>query len=108
MSAVKSYPAAPTPFAGEQLTISTVALGGTAAVYAPAAQHQADEAYVTVEGQPIRWRTDGTDPTAAIGNLATAGTNFTVRGAAAVAKLRMIRQGGVDATVFITYSRFVR
>lgn len=109
MAAVKSYPAAPVAFAFEgPLTIGVGASGLTAATYAPTGQKAADEALVTVETQSIRYRQDGVDPTSAIGVLVAAGASFTVRGAAAIARLRLIRATGADGAIQVQYSRFVR
>lgn len=38
----------------------------------------ADYAEVSVETQPVRWRADGTDPTAAIGNLLPVNTTLQI------------------------------
>lgn len=42
--------------------------------FTPAMPAGAQYATVSVEAQSVRWRDDGTDPTAAVGHLLTAGT----------------------------------
>lgn len=61
------------PLGYVQLTSLTSAIGLTP----PAA---ADAAMITVEVASVRWRDDGTAPTAAIGMLLTAGQTFTYYG----------------------------
>lgn len=108
MSAVKSYPAAPVAFAFEQLTVSNAAVPLTAATYAPAGSHQADEARIIGETQAVRIRFDGADPTAGAGHLIPVGTEFVLRGASNIARARLIRATGADGAVSVTYSRFVK
>lgn len=100
-----SFP--PQPFAFETLTVSTVALPFTSATYAPTGQLRASVARFTVEAQPIRYREDGAaDPTAAVGHLVAAAAPPTeICGTIAVANTKLIRQGGVDASVMVTFLR---
>ena len=65
-----------TAFAGEQLTVSSTAIGGTRTTYAPVVAGTlkpdgpaARKCIVTVETNSVRVRWDGTDPTGAIGHL---------------------------------------
>jgi hypothetical protein len=93
------------PFAFENLTVSTTALGFTATVYAPAGVFPARMAIVTVETNPIRFRADGLAPSSSVGHLISATQQLEVCGNAAIQAFRMIRQASSDATVMITYYR---
>lgn len=99
------YSFSPSPFAFETLTVSTVSLAFTSATYAPAGAPAANVALVTLETNPIRFRNDGTAPTASIGHLVSPGQSVEVCGILAVSQMRMIRQGAADGTVMITYLR---
>jgi len=57
-------------------------------------------AYLYVETNDIRWRDDGTNPTASVGTPLTSGTDLIFDGD--LSKIRFIRQSA-DATVHITY-----
>lgn len=63
-----------------------------------------NQAFLSVETNPIRWRADGTAPTTAIGHLANAGATITLVGHANVANFKMIATGA-NATVFSSVSR---
>jgi hypothetical protein len=90
----------------EKLTISTTALGGTSSKLlinqAGGVHKRAVKAFVTVETNSIRVRTDGVDPTSTDGHLFASGSSFTISGEDDVRRMRMIRQSA-DATVQITY-----
>jgi hypothetical protein len=94
---IKSYDA-------EQITVSSAAIGFTAAKI----KHESNgsihprEAMFSVETDQIRFRLDGTDPTAAIGHLASAGETIKVTGEADIRAFRAIRVS-TDATIFATY-----
>lgn len=102
----------------ETVAVSTVSIGGTTAklVVQTASTNttegsayietkRVDEALFTVENNAMRVRFDGTAPTAAVGHLFNAGDSFTVTGHGNVVKVKMIRSGGADASVSITYFR---
>lgn len=97
-AACHGFPTQTKPFAFEQITVSTVAVSFTAATLA-----EGSYAVVSVETNPLRYRSDGGTPTAAVGHLAAAGTVLEVCGKTAVRNFKMIRQGAADATVFATY-----
>jgi|SRR5581483_7457631 len=94
-----------TAFGYETLTVSTTALGPTSSVYAPSGQTPASVALIAVSAQGVNLRYDGGDPTATIGIPLAAGATFLVLGVANVAQIRLIRNGGADATVHLTYER---
>lgn len=90
----------------EQITVSTTALGGTSTKLAINLEggkvRRAVKIRVSVETNSIRYRIDGTDPTASIGHLVVAGEYFDLEGETNISRLRMIR-ASADATVNITY-----
>jgi len=92
-------------FAFKTQAVSTVALALTAVGGVPFTAAEvlaADEVYVTVETNPLRYRTDGTAPDASTGHLVAGTGSFTITGKRDVSQLRLIRQGGADATVMVT------
>lgn len=93
------------PFAYEDVTVSTVAVGFTAATYAPTGYPAAAVAVVTVDTAAIRYRADGSNPTAAVGHPAAASQELVVCGVKAIAAFRAIRSGASDATLRVTYYR---
>lgn len=59
-------------------------------------------ALISVEGAPVRWRDDGTAPTATVGNLLNIGDHLTLNGAAELAAVRFIQQSAT-ATLDVSY-----
>lgn len=95
-------------FAFEALSVSTSAVGFTAATMVGGASGKpASAAFVSVEGAPIRLRADGTDPTASVGRLFNIGDTFVVWGARDLASVRFISQNGATATLSTEFSRQV-
>jgi len=92
------------PFDFEKLAVSTVAVGLTAAKYAPASGAPAGLARVSVETNTIRWRADGADPDTTTGNLYTANTTFDLDSPGAIKRFKAIRVSA-DATIHVTYYR---
>lgn len=95
------------PIDFEQIVVSTVVKTLTAAKVSPAMEFPSIKpvaAFITVEGQPIRYRIDSSagNPTAAIGHLGAAGDFLYLTGDA-IKNFRCIRQGGSDATIHVTY-----
>lgn len=94
-------------FAYEKITVSSTAIGGTSATYAPVVDGgapRAKAALITVETNPIRIKYSGGAATATDGHLLAAGDSIRIEGAASVAQISMIRTGS-DATVHVTYER---
>ena len=81
----------------ETITVSTTAIGFTAATMTAAAVM----AIATVETNTVRYRADGTAPTASVGHSAVAGSIITVCGPA-LSRFKMIR-ASADAPVQVTY-----
>lgn len=100
-----------TPFAFEQLTVTyTPAVTFTAATYAPAGARAADLAVISVEpASSIRYRVDGTAPTALVGHhTAAVLTPISVCGAGSIARFSSILpagSNGVSAVVNVTFYR---
>ena len=84
------------PAGYQQITVSTTAVGLTV----PAG---ASRAVVVVEGQPLRYRDDKTDPTASVGMLVAAGTRFELDSRQSMLAFKAIRQGASDATLCVSY-----
>lgn len=91
----------------ETVTVSTVSIGFTASKILQnvtgGTKRRCVKALFTVETNPVRFRFDGTAPTATVGHLMAAGDSFLVTGDANVSNMRLIRQGGADGTVMVTY-----
>lgn len=94
-------------YAYEAITVSTTAVGFTATTITPtsASLRPATAAIITLETADIRYRYDGTNPTATEGHAAASGSTIVVRGANNVLRFRMIRSGASDATARVTYLR---
>jgi hypothetical protein len=59
--------------------------------------------FLTVEGADIRYRFDGTAPTASVGHLLLDGGSIQMVNTGNTADFQMIRDAGVDATVTVTH-----
>lgn len=84
------------PLGYQQITVSTSALPLTV----PAG---AQRAVVVVEAQPLRYRDDGTAPTASVGMLCVAATRFDIESREALLAFRAIRSGGTDSVLSVSY-----
>lgn len=93
-------------FAYEAITVSTTAVGFTAATFAPSNAREAVAAMFTVESNPVRYRYDGTAPTATEGHRAVAANDpIIIYGRQNIRNFKSIREGAADATVRVTYLR---
>lgn len=93
-------------YAFETITVSTTAVGFTAATINPAtAVPAAKSAFCSVETNALRYREDGTNPTSSVGHPKAAATEFAVTGINNLIHFRAIRSGGADATLSCTYFR---
>jgi hypothetical protein len=81
-------------FAEEALTVSTTAVGFTAATYGGA-----DFAHVYVDTADIRVFFGGGTPTASAGIPASAGDEIILESKDEVSRFRAIREGGTDAVL---------
>ena len=87
----------------ESITIGNAAIGFTAAVLATTPLPLT--AYLSVEdagGAGMRYRVDGTDPTAAEGHLLQDEDSISLSGRPDLTRFRAIRVGA-DATIRVTY-----
>ncbi len=82
----------------ESLTISTSAVSITAGIID---QHH-DDALITVETAVVRFRIDGTAPTATVGHVLEVGDVLELRGMGEISKFQAIRRDGVDATLRVS------
>ena len=82
-----------------------LAVAGTAVPFTAATIAGARLAVAKVEGAQIRYRTDGTAPTATVGIPADPGDVITIYGSADVQAFQTIRTGGVSATLSTEFSR---
>ena len=85
----------------EQLTIDAT-VGGIALT--PAKYTTNTKSFITIETASIRYRIDGTAPTAAIGHLLNAGDILILDSASDIANFKSIRTGSVSAVINCTYS----
>jgi hypothetical protein len=91
-----------TGFGYESLTVSTAVVPLTASEYI-SGDKKAQVAHITVESNPINYTYEGTTPSSTVGHNLPAGSTLTLTGHANIVAFRMIRSGGADATVKITY-----
>jgi len=89
-------------FAYESITVSNTAVGFTPSVYNPTG-HKAQVAFVTCEDASIRFRIDGTAPTASEGHLLNSGDSTTIEGYENIKNFKAIRTGASNATLRVTY-----
>lgn len=90
----------------ESVTVSTVAVGLTSATYSLRSANTKrglKQAVISVENADIRYRMDGTSPTAAIGHIGYKDSFITLSGAADIQKFEAIRKDGTNAVLRVTY-----
>jgi len=87
-----------TPFAFEMTTITSGAVVRLAEAYRTVYK----AAYITIEDNPIRYRIDGGDASAALGHPVVATQSLYFEDPQSLRELRMIATGG-DAIAQITY-----
>ncbi len=63
------------------------------------------QAFITVEGAPVRFLVDGDLPTATVGHSADAGDVLTLNSRTQLTNFEAIRSGGGDATLRVSYGR---
>ena len=78
----------------EPLTVSTVAVGFTAAT-----RGDRTHAHVVVETAAVRYRTDGTAPTASVGTVLEPGDVLELDSTHDLVNIQFIRRDGADATL---------
>lgn len=91
-----TFPIGTKPLAYEQITVST-------AVKTLTVPKGAVRAVFGVEGQSLRFRLDGTDPTSSVGFLAKADKTFELYGKEALKAFEAIRVDGSDSVLSVQY-----
>ena len=81
----------------ETLTVSTVAVAITATII----DQQHDNALITCEAASVRFRLDGTAPTATVGHVLDPGDILELRGGE-LGKFQAIRRDGIDAILQVS------
>lgn len=89
----------------ETLTAGAAALPFTAAKLTATNKEAAIRAWVSVVGGDIRYRCDGTAPTASIGHYVADGGTAEIEGKTNLTRFQMIAASGT-AAVTISYSRY--
>ena len=92
-------------FAFETVTVAGASTALTAATHSPTGGPGAEQALLTLEAGQIRWRADGTAPTAAVGHLLEIGDSLVLDGADTITKFRGIRTGGTSGSLSVSYQR---
>ncbi|KKN32292.1 hypothetical protein LCGC14_0815340 [marine sediment metagenome] len=95
-------------FAFEALAVVGSATAFTAGTYDPVGVESntpAISATVQCQVAQVRYRVDGTDPTASVGTLMDVGDEIVVWGSRDIKSFRAIRTGGVSATLATHYAR---
>lgn len=89
-------------FAYESVTVTGTAGGLTASTFF-IPQHPATRALLTLETGEIRFRYDGTAPTASEGHLLEAGQQLELLGTAAIANFKAIRTTSTSGVLKVSY-----
>jgi len=95
----RAYLSDPSALGYESVTVSTTAIGFTAATY-----KDADVAIITVEDANVRFRIDGTAPTTTEGHIAYEQDVVMLRNQADIANFQAIRDDAVDAILKVSFS----
>jgi hypothetical protein len=95
-----------TAFAYNSATISNTAQTMLVVGFSAAEIDRADVAYITVDTQAVRYRYDGSAPTAADGHQLDAGDKWLLVGNQNIRNLQFIRAGSSDGFVAITLESF--
>jgi hypothetical protein len=92
-------------FAFEQVAVAGTAVGFTAATFGPSTGTPALSATVQCETAQVRYRIDGTNPTATVGTLLEVGDEIVVWGTMDIQSITFIRTGGVSGQLNVHYAR---
>ncbi len=93
------------PFAQEEITVSTAAVGLTAATYVMTGWGNAQRAVIQVLTAGIRCRIDGANPTSSTGFAESVGSSFELTSEAEIVNFKAIRSGAADAKIIVAYYR---
>lgn len=87
---------------GFEAITPTTATGISRSMWTTSGGLQAKTALVSVEAHPIRFRSDGTDPTADVGHIVPAGGNFMITSHVDIRAIRMIDTAAGASIVSVT------
>lgn len=103
--AARVIPEGVSPFAFETVTVSDSAAVLTAATWRPAAGGgDARYALLTPDAAEMRYRVDGTNPTATVGHLTADGVDIVLT-LGEICQFAAIRDDAVDVNLSVTYYR---
>ena len=90
-------------FAYDEITVAAAAIGLTSnnVLASPPAR----KVIITIEDAQIRWRDDGTDPTASVGRIANPTDTIVLNHGNRISNFRAIRTGSTSATLNVDYLR---
>ena len=92
----------------ESITVSTTAIALTAAKVKgnpPDDDGSAKGAFISCEGNVVRYRLDGTDPTASVGHELAVGGTLQLANYQQIVDVRFIRRDSSDGTLRVSYQR---
>ena len=89
----------------ESIVVGDTAVGITSTLITPASQRKNDACWISIEGGPIRFRCDGTDPTATEGHLVDAGETIDVDGHDNLVRFRAIRTSAYATVLRVSIGR---
>lgn len=81
----------------------TLSVTGTAGGLTQATAGGSNKATVTVEVAPVRFRVDGTAPTATVGHLLDVGDTLVLGSNDEIERIKFISSDGVTASLSVTY-----
>lgn len=89
----------------EQITVNGATLLTTAKYKPSTSEAQADSAFITASGGEMRYRYDGTAPTASLGHILADGNFLILEGQNQMEKFQAIKTGDRNGTLDVTYER---
>ena len=87
-------------YAFESLTVSTTALALTENL-----SELADQVFITIETNAVRYRLDGQNPTTSVGHTLESGDVLELKGRYEIDKFRVIRRDAADATARVSFGQ---
>ena len=87
----------------EQITVADTAIGLTSAKLT--ADPRPKKVVITCETAQLRYRIDGTDPSATVGHLINPLDSLVLEGYSQLNNFKAIRKGSTSATIFCSYLR---
>ena|SRR3990167_4279070 len=91
------------PYDFETITVADTAIGLTASKLASTPRPK--KVVITIETAQIRYRMDGTDPSATVGHLANPLDSIVLEGYSQLNGTKFIRKGSTSATISVSYLR---